>query len=390
MGISGSTEHDDLVEHLVDAALALARRFSEGATLWSTSPPWPSHAGHVAVEFVHPAMVGKPALPALAVEAIDIIGPGRRAAARGDVVLAVSGAAEPSVIDLMGRASAMGVETVWIGAGNRPPPGAADHVLWVEDAGPLAGHSGHLVLVYHVLWELTHVCLEHPGLIGGAPGRREATIEPTGFLYPFLDGAATDGAPLMADLARSAATKWVESLRLQAEAIATADEQLDVIARELAPRLLGGGTLFTFGNGGSASAAASMASLFAEPPVGTPVSARCLAQDAGVLTALANDVGVDLVFSRQISAYAKADDVALGISTSGDSRNLLPAFGEARRCGLATVAIVGGGGGRCSRSPDVAHCVSVRSDSVHRVQEAQAALALELWSRVQSLVAAVS
>jgi D-sedoheptulose 7-phosphate isomerase len=108
--------------------------------------------------------------------------------------------------------------------------------------------------------------------------------------------------------------------------------------------------------------------------------------DHAVLTALGNDVGFELVFSRQLIAYARQGDMALGLSTRGNSTNLLSAFAEANRSGLLTLGLAGYDGGQMASSPDVQHCLVVSSSSVHRVQEVQSALAFELWSRVQSLV----
>ena len=85
----------------------------------------------------------------------------------GDVVLAVSRSSSSLVIDVMRRAEAWGATTIWIGVGTRPADRAADHVLWAGES-PVAStalHDGQLVLLYHVLWELTHVCFEHPGLV---------------------------------------------------------------------------------------------------------------------------------------------------------------------------------------------------------------------------------
>ena len=154
-----------LADDLARTALALARSFSAGATLWCVAPDWPEHAQHVAVEFVHPVIVGTRAFPAVAVVEPDLVAGLRPLVAGGDVLLAIAPADASSVAAVMRRAGAWGISTVWIGTGRRPPPGAADHVLWLDDAdGPRVG-PGALVLLYHVLWELTHVCFEHPGLL---------------------------------------------------------------------------------------------------------------------------------------------------------------------------------------------------------------------------------
>lgn len=83
----------------------------------------------------------------------------------GDLLLAVASADEPAVVDAMRRAPAWGVTTMWIGSGPRPPAGAANHILWVDSPDPMVPATGHFVLMYHLLWELTHVCFEHPGLL---------------------------------------------------------------------------------------------------------------------------------------------------------------------------------------------------------------------------------
>jgi phosphoheptose isomerase len=158
------------VESLASAALALARRFADGATLWCVAPPWPAHARHVAVEFVHPVIVGKRALPAVSVDAATAVASVRMLARPGDVLLAVSASDDTVTADLLARADAWGLTSLWLGAGSRPAGVArADHVVWLPDAEPaLAARSGDLVLLYHLLWELTHVVFEHPGLLARA------------------------------------------------------------------------------------------------------------------------------------------------------------------------------------------------------------------------------
>jgi len=165
----------DLSSDLATAALALARRFHTGATLWCIAPAWEPHAQHVAVEFVHPVIVGKKALPAVALTGPDLVATVRMSARPGDVVLAVAAADQPDVCSVMRRAPAWGATTLWIGSGPRPGAGAADHVLWLGDPDPRLPATGGFVLLYHLLWELTHVCFEHPGLL--APEVPECTTE---------------------------------------------------------------------------------------------------------------------------------------------------------------------------------------------------------------------
>ncbi|MDX1883166.1 hydrogenase assembly protein HupF [Mycolicibacterium sp. 120270] len=150
---------------LAAAALDMARRFHAGATLWVLSPQWEPHAHHVAVEFVHPVIMGKRALPSVALVEPDPVAQARVATQPGDLLLAVASADQPAVIDAMRRAPAWGARTLWIGSGPRPPAGAADHILWVDSDDPMVPATGRFVLLYHLLWELTHVCFEHPGLL---------------------------------------------------------------------------------------------------------------------------------------------------------------------------------------------------------------------------------
>ena len=159
----------DTGDCLAVTALNLARRFGQRATMWCLAPQWPEHARHVAVEFVHPVVVGKRALPAVSIDAADPVAALRALVRAGDVILVMSRSDEPAARAVVRRAVAWGATTIWMGCGPRPPAGAADHIVWADDDGDdphgSAVHDGRLVLLYHVLWELTHVCFEHPGLL---------------------------------------------------------------------------------------------------------------------------------------------------------------------------------------------------------------------------------
>jgi hypothetical protein len=161
----GSYVDAELSADLASAALDLARQFHEGATLWVISPQWEPHAHHVAVEFVHPVIMGKRALPSVALVEPDPVAAARVASQPGDLLIAVASADEPAAVDAMRRAQAWGVLTLWIGSGPRPPAGAANHILWIDSDDPMVPATGAFVLLYHLLWELTHVCFEHPGLL---------------------------------------------------------------------------------------------------------------------------------------------------------------------------------------------------------------------------------
>jgi D-sedoheptulose 7-phosphate isomerase len=207
--------------------------------------------------------------------------------------------------------------------------------------------------------------------------------EPTNFLYPFIDSEERDSGSLLVDLAASARGKMAQSRELQ---LATLDEWaavIEALGAEMAARFAAGGRLYTFGNGGSATDAEMTAQMFRHPIAGRPLPAWPLVEDRAVLTALANDVGFELVFSRQLIAHARKGVIAMGLSTSGNSDNVMRAFSEAKHRGLLTIGLAGYNGGAMAANDKVDYCLVVRSDSVHRIQEAQDALVFELWSVVQ-------
>jgi hypothetical protein len=167
-----STAHDlagsDFVgtaEALAVAAFDLARRCAGGATMWCIAPGAPEHARHIAVEFVHPVVVGKPAIPAVSVDERDVVAALRTLVRAGDVVVAVGSVDDDEVASALRRCPAWGARSIWMGAGDAPTERLADHLLWARGDAGTARHDGSVVLLYHVLWELTHVCLEHPGLL---------------------------------------------------------------------------------------------------------------------------------------------------------------------------------------------------------------------------------
>jgi D-sedoheptulose 7-phosphate isomerase len=214
------------------------------------------------------------------------------------------------------------------------------------------------------------------------------TDEPTNFLYPFIDAQEDDPKSLLADLAASAQAKAAESLSLRRSTLEANTELIGSAAAEMARRFGTGGRLFTFGNGGSCTDCTTLARLFAQPPVGKPLAAWSLTADQAIITALGNDVGFELVFARQLIARGKAGDIAIAMSTSGSSPNLMAALKEARRRGMYTVGFAGYDGGAFAKSPDVDACFVVRSQSVHRIQESQALLGYQLWLAVHEQMAA--
>ena len=220
-------------------------------------------------------------------------------------------------------------------------------------------------------------------------------------LYPFLDAAgALDrrgtvdgpgsagwraaGAALLEDVRRSTEAKAREIIALRDTLQTTLGPRLRAAAGAVARALATGGRLLSFGNGGSATDAQAVAALFTRPPHGRPLPAIALPGDAATVTALANDVGFDNVYARQLAAYAAPGDVALGLSTSGNSANVIAALTEARRRGLCTVGLSGYEGGRMAECGAIEHLLVVPSASVHRIQEAQTTLYHVLWELTQA------
>jgi len=209
-------------------------------------------------------------------------------------------------------------------------------------------------------------------------------------LYPHLaDAPQTDAAALDAALLESVRQKAAHSVEIKSRFFASTGPQVVTVARVIADRYRRGGRLFTMGNGGSSCDAAHLAVEFQHPiTAGRPALAAInLSQDMAMITAVANDVGFQHVYTRQVLALVGAHDCLVGISTSGNSENLLAGFAAARQRGAATIALAGGDGGRMRASADVDHCLVVPTDSIHRVQETHVALYHILWDLVHTLLA---
>jgi D-sedoheptulose 7-phosphate isomerase len=203
-------------------------------------------------------------------------------------------------------------------------------------------------------------------------------------LYPMLSPQPAVGDDVIRELARAPHEKSAESNRLRRQLL---DEYTDAIltaGERMADAFRRGGRLLALGNGGSATSAADLVTELMVPPAGVrPLPALCLTNDIAVVTAVGNDVGFDDIFVRQIIALARSNDVVVGVSTSGNSENLVRGLREARRRGLCTIAICGHDGGRMARDDCADHCFVVRSSSVHRIQEVQMTLYHVLTELVQ-------
>jgi D-sedoheptulose 7-phosphate isomerase len=199
-------------------------------------------------------------------------------------------------------------------------------------------------------------------------------------LYPFLYADRSDLSAVLAQVRDSTVAKAQEVGELRRTVAARDGARLTECARAAAARFGAGGRLFAFGNGGSATDAQQLATLFLNPGGGfPPLPAFGLANDTSVVTALCNDIGVEVVFARQVAAFGGRNDIAVGLSTSGNSGNLLRAFDEASRRGMLTIGLAGYDGGKMAELESIDYLFVVPSSSVHRIQEAQTTIYQVLW-----------
>jgi len=340
----------------------MAERFARGGRLVALglSPQARSDVRHVAVEFVHPVIVGKRALPAigLAREGGDLVAQAELVCEPDDVAIGFDEGAAEALGVARGR-SCLTIAYQPLGAEWEFEPPSKDPFIRQELA------ETH----YHVLWELCHVFFEHRGLL---EGRAAGSVHDTGassFLYPFLAEAEHDLEAVLADVHRSVLMKAEDVGRLREQTLGEGREELLIAADALRRS----STLLALGNGGSATDAMDVVADFRFPPQGWPArKAIDLTEDAAILTALANDIGPGAMFQRQVIAYGREGDALLALSTSGNSENVIEALVEARRRGLVTVAMVGYDGGRVAAEGLAEHVIVTRSEHIPRIQEAQA------------------
>jgi D-sedoheptulose 7-phosphate isomerase len=347
---------------LAIACREMAERFSRGGRLLAVGRgQYGTDAQHVSVEFVHPVIVGKRALPAL-----DLSGWPRSVMSAllrpNDVVMGFAlPDGDPEITSLLGEARRAGALTFALSG----PDG--DYAIG-KDAAPADPfvHQELIEILYHTLWETVHVFLEHR--------EQGHDLGAAGFLYPFLESKPQDTSTLLASVTDSIRAKARTDERLRAEAAdcAPAIAEAAAIIRQ---RVAAGATIFTFGNGGSATDANDFA-LDCSAPVKDvrPVPAISLSSEPAVLTALANDIGRDAIFLRQLIAHGRPGDVAMAISTSGSSGNLIAALEEARTRGMLTVALLGYDGGEIGRRQLADVPLVVRCDYIPRIQEVQASI----------------
>ncbi|MFZ0041218.1 MAG: SIS domain-containing protein [Solirubrobacteraceae bacterium] len=360
----------DQADRIARLCHRMAERFARDGRLIAIglSPADRSDVHHVAVEFVHPVIVGKRALPALGLTAES----GRLtrelelAANAQDIVMAFGEA--PEVVAAIATARDRGCLTVAFRA-----VGAE----WeLEPPTPDAFVAQEIVeTTYHVLWELVHVFFDHRGLLEGRTERRSHDAGASSFLYPFLAEKEDDLDAVLEDVRASALMKAEEVSRLRATTVLDGGSGLAEAGSALRACFQSGGGLLALGNGGSATDAADAVADFVSPPdyAGWPARrALDLTADTAIITAIANDIGTEAIFARQIIAYGRAGDVLLTLSTSGNSPSMLSALAEARRRELVTIALVGYDGGRVAAEALADHIVITPSQHIPRIQEAQA------------------
>jgi D-sedoheptulose 7-phosphate isomerase len=371
---AGTAFFGEQATRLAELCHRMAERFARGGRLVAvgTEPAARSDVRHVTVEFVHPVIVGKRALPAigltgdgaplerelaLTVGADDIVMAfGERDSGRGPLERALE----------LGRdTGALTIAFAPLGAEVELEPPAADPFVRQE----------LVETAYHVLWELVHVFFEHRGLLVGRTERRVHDVGASSFLYPFLSEGESDLDAVLADVAGSVQMKFSDVVALRAATLSGGGETLAAAAEELRDGLEAGGRLLALGNGGSATDATDVVADFLCPPAGRGWPGRAavdLGADAAILTALANDIGAEAIFARQLIAHGRPGDTVLALSTSGGSLSVLDALAEARRRGLRTIALVGYDGGRIGAEGLADHVIVSPSQYIPRIQEAQA------------------
>jgi D-sedoheptulose 7-phosphate isomerase len=312
-------------------------------------------------------IVGKRALPAFALLPQDGPPAGQIGLLAGgeDIVIAF-GAEHAEVAEALRAARGRGCLTIAFARGPaecelRPP--ADDPFVRQELVETL----------YHVLWELVHVFFEHRGLLAGRTAGAVHDAGAASFLYPFLAEQEKGLEEVVADVRRSVEMKADEVGELRRQTIADNVEVLVAAAKALRARFDGGGKALALGNGGSATDAMDLVADLRVAHGGGPARpALDLTADSAILTAIANDIGTEAIFARQVIAYGDPQDALVAISTSGNSLNVIAALGEARSRSLCTIAIVGYDGGRVAAERLADHVIVTRSQHIPRIQEAQA------------------
>ena len=346
---------------LASACREMSDRFLRGGRLLAFgSGPYATDAQHVSVEFVHPVIVGKRALPAL--DLSMLYRPWLEALVNADDMVMGFGppAGDPDVWSALDMARARQAMTFAL------PGLEGDYAVAACTANPFL-HQEVTEILYHTLWETVHVFFEH----------RELGLDTgeAGFLYPFLGQEKQQTDDVLAEAAASIRLKVQDDSKLRALVAGEQSDAIGAAARALWRCVQQGGKLILFGNGGSATDANDWAIDCVSPPEGyRPIPAVSLALEPANITAVANDIGTEVIFLRQLIAQARPHDAVIGISTSGGSRNIVMALEEARKRKLLTVALLGYDGGEIRRRGLADFALVVPCDYIPRIQEVQASV----------------
>ncbi len=362
---------------LAEACREMSERFLRGGRLLAFGRgPYATDAQHVSVEFVHPVIVGKRALPALDLSLL--FRPWLGAILRPEDMVMGFGPPEGDFEIWATLQEAQLRQSMTFAL----PGLEGSYAVHAATQDPFM-HQEMIEVLYHTLWETVHVFFEHREL-GHDVGQSE-------FLYPFLGREKQPNTNLVAEVASSILMKAHDDTRLREQLAQDEAEQIGSAAFAIHERLRCGGKIIAFGNGGSATDANDFAIDCVLPPPGyQSIPAVSLSLEPANITAVANDIGSDAIFLRQLIAQARAEDVAIGISTSGGSRNIIAALQEARKRNLLTVALLGYDGGEVKRKHLADFPVVVKCDYIPRIQEVQASIyhiireSLEVLSRGQA------
>jgi D-sedoheptulose 7-phosphate isomerase len=346
---------------LAEACRAMAERFLQGGRLLAFGRgPYSTDAQHVSVEFVHPVIVGKRALPALDISIL--FRPWLEAILHPEDIVMGFGPPEEDgeVRSALSFARARGALTFAL------PGREGSYAVEGFTQDPFI-HQEMIEILYHTLWESVHVFLEHREL--------GHDVGASGFLYPFLGQEKQQTGDLLSEVAASIQMKVQDDSRLRAQVAQEQSEQISKTAVAMHERLARGGKLILFGNGGSATDCNDWALDCVLPPSGyRPIPAVSLALEPANISAIANDVGTEVVFLRQLIAQARPEDIAVGISTSGGSKNIIMALEEARKRNMLTVSLLGYDGGEIRRRGLSDFPIVVQCDYIPRIQEVQASI----------------
>jgi D-sedoheptulose 7-phosphate isomerase len=346
---------------LAEACREMSERFLRGGRLLAFGRgAYATDAQHVSVEFVHPVIVGKRALPALDLSLA--FEPWLKMLVQPDDMVMGFGPPEgdSEVWDALSAARLRQAMTFAL-------PGVEGSYFTAAATKDPFIHQELIEVLYHTLWETVHVFFEHREL-GHDVGE-------AGFLYPFLGKTKQETFDVVGEATNSIQMKVRDDAQLRARVAHEESEKICNSAVAIRDCLDRGGKLILFGNGGSATDANDFAIDCFMPPAGyQPIPAISLSMEPANLSAIANDVGTELIFQRQLIAQARPNDVAIGISTSGGSKNIVIALEEARKRNLLTVALLGYDGGEVLRRGLADFPLIVRSDYIPRIQEVQASI----------------